>query len=81
MIKNNTKQEKKEYDRKRYLEKKDHILKATKKYRKNNPQISRKAQRKYYWKNKEKVLDKKSKKEKTERRYENGFKAYYRNEL
>lgn len=47
----------KEYGRKRYLEHRDREVARVKEYAKEHPEVSRKAGAKYYWKNREKRLE------------------------
>lgn len=76
-----TKEEKREYDRNRYIKKKESIIRATKEYRINHPEVSRKAQRKYYWKNRDKVLSIKRKNDKTEEQRAKNRQYYYDNRI
>lgn len=72
---------KKEYDKLYYQKNKYRIRTRTKRYKDENPEISRKSQRKYYWNNREMILKKKSKKDKTPEGREMGRRYYYKNRL
>lgn len=50
------KYKKKEYDKKRYLEKREELIAKSKEYHKKNPEVARKAVKKYYNKNREKEI-------------------------
>lgn len=57
------------------------MKKYTKEYQKRNPKISRIASRKYYWANREMVLAKKSKQDKTPEGRIKNLQVYYKHRL
>jgi len=57
MTKKKTKEEKKEYDRKRYLEKKEEIKKRVKEYSDDNKEKIKEYQKEYYEEHKEKIKE------------------------
>ena len=57
MVKKKTKEEKKEYDRKRYLEKKEEIKERVKEYSDDNKEKIKEYQKEYYEEHKEKIKE------------------------
>jgi hypothetical protein len=75
------KEAKRIYDRKRYLERREEICQSSKEYKIAHPEVNRKAQRVYYWKNKESILSKKHLVDVSESGRRKGREYYYKNRI